>query len=637
MDGRLLKFEGFELDPRTYHLQRAGRSLKLERIPMELLLLLVERRGQLVTREEIIEKLWGKNVFLDTDNAINTAVRKIRQVLKDDRERPRFVQTVTGKGYRFLAPLMEESAAAVSDDALDVQHPSASPSEQMHAPVSSRRNWYSSKFVALLVAVVVAGVIATYLVRPHMFPKAASPHNRVMLAVLPFQNLNDDPTQEYFSDGLTEETITDLGELTPEKLGVIARTSSMAFKHTSKTVGQIGHELAVDYVLEGSVRRQGRQVRISAQLIRVQDQTHIWAQMYDRETEDLLGVQNELGEAIAQHIQMSLRPEQKLERSKIAHSDADAYDDYLRGRYFWNQFTDEGTRKSVQLFQQAIEKDPSSAQAYAGLAGAYQNLLDFSLSPPAEANPKAEAAARKAVELDSGNSQAHATLGWQLLAYDRDFAGAEREFRRAIELNASNADAHDGYASYLAALGQFDQSVAEARTAREVDPLSPIVNSEVGHMLFYARQYSQAARELHAAVIYPGFPAAHYFLSRVYEAQGMYEEAYLEGFKLQTLEGVSPPMIEIREIHAKSGWKGAYQKALTIMLHERSAGKYVSAYDIAETYLALGDDDQTLAWLQKAADEHANQVIHLNVDPRYERLRFNPRFQDLLRNLHLPL
>lgn len=621
-----IRFGGFELDRRAYQLRHSGRILKLERIPLEMLLLLVERGGQLVTREEIIEKLWGKNVFIDADNAINTAIRKIRHALSDDSEQPRFVQTVSGKGYRFIGLVSEASASPTA------------PIEALQGDVEPARHtgkrW---KFVIAWVAAAAAGIVlASYLLRPHLFPQRTAARGRVMLAVLPFENLSNDPGQEYFSDGLTEETITDLGQLSPERLGVIARTSAMAFKHTRKSANQVGQELGVDYLLEGSVRREGERVRISAQLIRVKDQTHIWAQSYDREMHDFLALQNELGRAIAGHVQVSLTPELKLEQAKSARSNPDAYDDYLKGRYFWNQFTEDGARKSATFFQRAIEKDPSSAQAYAGLSEAFQMLLDFSLLPPSEAYPKAEAAARKAVQLDSGNSQAHAALGWQLLAYDRDFAGADMEFRQAIELNASNSDAHDGYASYFAAVGQFDQSLAEARKARDVDPLSPGINSEVGHMLFYARQYSQAIQELHAPIIYPDFPAAHYFLSRIYEAQGMYEEAYQESFKLHTLGGVSPAMVEIQQVHARSGWKGAYQKSLAWMLHERSLGTYVSAYDIAETYLALGEDEQTLDWLEKAADEHANQVIYLKVDPRYDRLRSDSRFRDLLRRLSLP-
>jgi TolB-like protein/DNA-binding winged helix-turn-helix (wHTH) protein len=390
----LVRFEDFELDLRAYHLRRSGRSLRLERIPTEVLRLLVQRQGQLVSREEIIEKLWGKNVFLDTDNAINTAIRNIRQALHDDPEQPRFVQTVTGRGYRFIAQVAEVSAPPASQGHLD------------------RQSRYSLKFIVPLVAGLALAVLGTgYLMRPHLFVKSATPHARVMLAVLPFQNLSNDSDQEYFSDGLTEETITDLGELSPENLGVIARTSALAYKHTQKSASQIGKELGVDYILEGSVRREGERVRISAQLIRVKDQTHIWAQSYNRDMRDFLAVQNELGGAIAGQVQVSLTPEQKREHSKIPHIDPDAYDDYLKGRYYADKITTEDFKKAIDFFQKAIDKDPSYAAAYGEISRSYTMLAFFGYLPTAEAYPKAIAAAKHAIEMDNNLAEAHVALG----------------------------------------------------------------------------------------------------------------------------------------------------------------------------------------------------------------------------------
>ena len=625
----LVKFEEFELDLRTYQLQRSGRGLKLERIPTELLVLLVERRGQLVTREEIVEKLWGKNAFLDTDNAVNTAVRKIRHALRDDIEQPRFLQTVSGRGYRFIARVTDPNAPAAQDDDTTPVAPAAGvPTVRLQTEVSRRRVSYSWKLVTLLLAILGAGIVSgVLLVRLHLSPKSVATQKRVMLVVLPFQNLSNDPEQEYFSDGLTEETITDLGELSPERLGVIARTSAMAYKHTNKTAGQIGQELGVDYILEGSVRREGRRARISAQLIRVKDQIHVWAQSYDRDLHDFLQVQNELGDAISQQVQVSLTPEQKLEQAKTRQINPDAYDDYLKGLYFWNQFAPESLKKSIQYFERAIEKDPGYAQAYAGLAESYGVLMDWNKLPPAEAYAKSEAAARRAVELDSGNSEAHSALGWQLLSYDRDYAGSEREFQRAIQLNGSNADAHDGLANYFAIRGQFDQSVAEVRRARDLDPLSLLMNHDVGKMLFYARRYDEAIQQLRFTLeLHPDSFAPHYVFWLIYQAQGRSGEADTEFFKM-TAGGFNPAMAQIEKTHAKLGWKGAWEKLL--------ARKLVSSWDLAGVSLALGDKNQTLALLQKAADERLSQVIFLNVDPRYDNLRDDPKFQDLLRRLGL--
>jgi len=629
MAGERVRFEDFELDPRAYHLQRFGRSLKLERIPTELLLLLVERRGQLVTREEIIERLWGKNVFLDTDNAINTAIRKIRHTLRDDPEQPRFVQTVTGSGYRFIAPVAEASSRPIS----------AAEIARAQGPVSAPQSRYSLRVVIPLAAVLALIVLGTgYLIRARFSLRSAPAHGRVMLAVLPFENLSNDSDQEYFSDGLTEEAITDLGRLSPERLGVIARTSAMAYKHTSKRASQIGQELGVDYLLEGSVRREGERVRISAQLIRVKDETHVWAQSYDRDMRDFLAVQNELGEAIAGQVQVSLTPEQKLEQTKTRRINPEAYDDYLKGLYFWNRFTPGSLKKSVDLFQQAIEKDPGYAQAYAGLSESYGVLMDWGVLPRAEAYPKSEAAARKAVELDSGNSEAHSALGWQMLLYDRDWSGAEREFRRAIQLNPSNADAHEGFAYYFAVYGRFDESIAEMKKARELDPLSLLANVESAKMLIYARRYDQALQQLHFTLdLDPGFHATHYFLFQVYLAKGMYEEAYQEFLKQYPAGGqFSELMADVRNAHAKSGWKRALQKYLAIRLELRSKGVLLSSWDLALLSAALGNKEQTLDSLQKAADERFGQVIFVKVDPLFDSLRSDPRFQDLVRRLGLP-
>ncbi|MGA2730886.1 MAG: winged helix-turn-helix domain-containing protein, partial [Terracidiphilus sp.] len=309
----VVKFgDGLELDRNSYELRRAGRALKLERIPLDILFLLVERKGQLVTRDDIIGKIWGKDVFVDTDSSINGAIRKIRHALKDDPENPIFVLTVTGKGYRFIAAVTEaeirdqEGGGKKLDSSTTIpQDPSTSLTTRQERRASLTSWPWVASLAALLVVVL---ALAIFGLRLRSRSQSAAAQGRVMLAVLPFANLSNDPEQEYFSDGLTEETITDLGELNPERLGVIARTSAATYKHTNKTIAQIGHELGVDYILEGSVRREGGVARISAQLIRVKDQVHLWAHNYDRETGGLLALQNELGRAIAQHVQVKLAP-----------------------------------------------------------------------------------------------------------------------------------------------------------------------------------------------------------------------------------------------------------------------------------------------------------------------------------------
>jgi len=619
------EFGPYRIDPERNQLLRDDEPVALAPKTFETLLILVRHSESTVSKDELMKELWP-DTFVEDAN-LTQHIAMLRKALGETAQEHRYIVTLPGRGYRFAEQVRRVSGDLVSED--------RSRSTGVAKLSLAGRHPLRTALVLLGAAVIAGFVFAIYLARLHV--RSASPNTRVMLAVLPFQNLSNDPEQDYFSDGLTEETVTDLGALSPGQLGVIARTSVMAYKQSRKTLGQIGQELGVDYILEGSARRDARRVRISAQLIRVKDQTHVWAQSFDRDLADYLGVQSELGTAIAQQVQVTLVPQHDA-RVRKNPVDPEAYDDYLKGLYLWNKFTPEALMKSIKFYQQAIEKDPGYAQAYAGLAESYQVLMNLSVLAPAEAYPKSEATARKAVELDSGDSQAHSALGWQMLEYDRDLADAEREFRRAIELNPSNPDAYDGLASYFAVQAQFDESVVEMRKARELDPLSPIVNSELGRMLFYARQYDQGIQQLYATIsLDPDFPAAHYYLMKIYEARGLYEEAYEEFFKLQTPGGkISEPLIEIQKIHAKSGWTGVWQKSLAIMLHERATGKVVSAYDIAENFLALGKEEQALDWLGKAADEHSNWLTYLNVDPRFDRLHSNARFQDLLRHIHIP-
>lgn len=627
MRGDFVKFEDFELEPHAYHLTRSGRSLKLERIPMELLVLLVERHAQLVTREEIIEKLWGKNAFLDTDNAINTAIRKIRHTLGDDPEQPRFVQTVTGNGYRFIAPVVEGSPQAIAEaekgPALDV----------------GSRHWnrLSLRLVIPLLLVVASGpFVAAYLMRAHNAPVSSPSQARVMLAVLPFTNLSNESDQEYFSDGLTEEMITDLGELSPQHLGVIARTSAMAYKETNKSAGQIGQELGVDYLLEGSVRRDGARVRISAQLIRVKDQTHIWAKSYDREIRDFLELQKDLGEAISQQVRVNLASAQRLKHVKSPAVNPDAYDDYLKGRYFWNRRTAADTKKAIEYFQGAIQKDPSYALAYTGLADCY--LIVESRLPPREASPKAKAAAAKALELDDSLAEAHTSLALASML-DYDWPAANREFQRAFELNANYPTAHQWYSAYLAEMGRLDESLAETRQAERLDPLSPIIAFAVGRTLVFARDYDQAFKAFKKALeLDPDFIPANDWVGRALEYQRKTKEAlvWYEKYRLrmaksseeraqwETLFG------NLRIALRTSGSRGAYRVAVNWTLQTPP----IDAYRLAGYYAVLGEKDNAFEWMEKLYE--ARKLGYLKVDPAFDPLRSDPRFVDLLRRMGLP-
>ncbi len=642
MPADVVKFgDGLELNRNSYELRRAGRALKLERIPLDILFLLVERRGQLVTRDDIIGKIWGKDVFVDTDSSINGAIRKIRQVLKDDPENPVFVQTVTGKGYRFIAAVTEAEFPAHKSGGKNLESSNTitqEPSTLLAAGQERRvalTSWPWVASLAVLLVVVLAAAIFGLRLRARS--QTASEH-RVMMAVLPFANLSNDPEQEYFSDGLTEETITDLGELNPERLGVIARTSAAAYKHTNKTIAQIGRELGVDYILEGSVRREGGVARISAQLIRVKDQVHLWAHNYDRETGGLLALQNELGRAIAQQVQVKLAPPSGGGSTYKYAPNPEAYELYLKGRFYLNQRTYAEIDKSTEYFQRCIEKDPGFALGYAGLADSY---LANTIRSPQDFDPKAKAAAARALELDGELAEAHAALGAEKADFEYDWPGAEREFKRAIELNPNYAEAHFRYAlSYLMPQGQSENAIAEMKKALQLDPFSPIYNTVFGLTYFYARRYDQAQEQFKKAIdLNANFFVTHYHLAWLYSQSGQYENAISELTKGRLLSGddrtvkaAAPDEVALRKAWAALGARGFWQQLLRS--NEKLVGN-IGEFDVPQIYARLGNKQKALESLARNYEERRALGTLLNVDPAFDSLRSDQRFGDLVRRMGL--
>ncbi len=576
MPADVLRFNDLELDLCAYELRRAGQALKLERIPMELLCLLAEKQGQLVTREQIIQRIWGKSVFLDTDNSINTAIRKIRQALKDNPENPRFIQTVSGKGYRFSAPVVQSSVA-------------------LPANKTSRDS-----------------------------------SRGVMLAVLPFENLSNDVEQEYFSDGLTEETITHLGQLSPERMGVIARTSSMAYKRTSKTIAQIGQELAIDYVLEGSVRRENNDVRITAQLIRVADQIHLWVQSYERKLGTVLGLQMELGSAIAQQVELRLAPRSKQQFSIPPEEDPEAHDAYLRGRYHWARRTYKEIGHAIGHFGKAIEKNPKYARAYAGLADCYIILPITSDMRSEECFPKASAAVTKALELDPTLAEAYTSQGTIRFWFDWDWAGAEAAFQKALELNGNYAVARLYRAHCFSNTGKHYQALAEIEHARKLDPLSPILVTLYAEFLYHARRYKEAITEFGKAFeLDPDFWVARLNMAKVYEQTAQYDRAIVELEKARTFSGQNTETVSLLGyVFAMSGQNKKAQNCLS-ELFEMRRRKYVPPYNIALLQAGLGDERGALESLELGYQERDVHMTFL-LDPKWDQFRGNPRFQNLL-------
>lgn len=627
-----IKFGGdLELDPISCELRRPGGVLKLERIPGEILLFLLEQRGKLVTREQIVEKIWGKDVFLDTDNSINGAIRKIRQVLKDDPERPRFIQTITGRGYRFIATAAEPVTEAPLQKAI-----AAEPKSTPLLPISKLgyRRWPLLLSVAVL-ALTVAGI---WSLRP-LAPRFQPASGRLMLAVLPFQNLTGDASQDYFSDGLTEEMLTQLGNLNPEHLGVIARTSVMHYKGTQAPLDQIGRELGVQYIIEGSVRRDAGRVRISAQLIQIKDQSHIWARQYDRELKDLLGLQSEIAQEIIDEIQLTLGDRTKVNikrRITSAPASNEAYDLYLKGLYFWNKRSAEGFQQARECFQQASAKDPNYARAYAGLANTLGLMSVFGYGPQNELMPKARAAALEALQRDAGLAEAHTALGLVAEDYDYDWQTADKEFRRAIELDSNYATAHQWYGEYLSWQGRFNEALAESERARQLDPMSLIIASDHGAILYRARQYDRAIAQLRAVLeMDPSFCHACGYLVTSYIREGRFREA-LDAVNRYVRPLSKPWALSLEPIiYGEWGREAEAEKAFAKFedADRTDSEQYKKALLFA--YIGMGRKDQAMAMLEKFFVEHSPLISTLKTEPVYDPLRSDPRFQGLLRRAGL--
>ena len=639
-----IRLEGdLELDPRAYELRRAGRALRLERIPMEILLLLVDQRGQLVAREQIVERIWGKDVFLDTDNSINGAIRKLRLALRDDPEAPRFIQTVTGKGYRFIAPVLSNEpeeptgappleAAAVPFGAVPLSEGVAIPSVAEPALPGVRR------WPVILAGAVILTALGAYLYgsRPH--PAVPATEGRIMLAVLPLENLTGDPGQDYFSDGLTEEMISHLGNLDPGRLGVIARTSVMQFKQGQKSLEWLGRELGVQYVLEGSVRRDHERMRITAQLIEVKGQTHLWARHYDRELSDLLAVQDEIARAVADEIQLTLAGGKRLGLSPpaaLSPQKLDAYDLYLKGRYFWNKRTPQGLQQAVALFEQAIAQDPTYARAFAGLADSYALMVGVdTLADPEECAAKARAAALRALELDERLAEAHAALAVLVQWYDWDWETAEREFRRAIELDPNYATGHHWYGEHLALRGRFEEAFVQMDRARDLDPLSLIIATDYGVFLYFSRQHDRAIQQLRSVLERePEFSRA-YMLAYAYVQTGRFAEALalLEQWRLIN-DGPWASAI-LAYAHGRAGETAEAEQALE-RLDAFSRTRSSDPTPLVVAHIGMDHLEVAFVLLEDAYRNHSPGLTALKVDPIYDPLRGDPRFDDLLRRVRL--
>lgn len=638
----IFKFGPFRLDPNEQRLLRDGEPVALTPKAFEVLLCLVERHGELLTKEELLEAVWPDTFVEEAVLSVN--ISTVRKALGDDQNGHSFIETAPRRGYRFLASVETVGQAISAEEPLQRNFSRvAQPAGTIHeSPL--RKRWGIVLSAGALVALLVllwGFNVNSLRDRPLTF--VGAPHNAPApkiesLAVLPLENLSRDPEQEYFADGMTEALITDLGKI--GALRVISRTSVMQYKGTRKSLPQIARELNVDAIVEGTVLRSGNRVRITANLLDATSDHHLWAESYERDLRDILALQSELAQDITNQIQIKLTPQQHVRLEGARPVDPEAHELYLKGRYYWNKRTPEALKRSLDYFQQAVDKDPQYALGYAGLADSYAMLGsgDYAVLPPEKAFPPAETAARKALELDNTLAEAHASLGWSKMAFDWNWQGAERDFQQAIDLNPGYANAYHWYATYLGSMGRFAEAIAEDRKAESLDPLSLVIVVDVaGEALIPAGQYEQAIQQCRKILeMDPQFALAHWDLGRAYEGKGMYKEAVAEMQKAVELSGGDA--VFTSHLGRAEALAGRRDEAIKILnqLKTRAQREFVSPRVFVLIYAALGDKDRAFAWLEKAYQERSDIIVELKVAPELDPLRSDPRFQDLLRRMNFP-
>jgi TolB-like protein/DNA-binding winged helix-turn-helix (wHTH) protein/tetratricopeptide (TPR) repeat protein len=621
---KVFRFGAFEVDVAAAEVRKHGTRIRLQQQPFEVLLSLLERHGELVTREELQKKLWPTDTFVDFEHGLGSAINRLREAIGDSTDRPRYIETVPRRGYKFIAALEDDHSVASAQTA--AMAPSAKTTKAIRP---------SPLVVALGTAIGIALVLAFAWHSLH--ERAGAPTERIdSLAVLPLDNLSRDSEQEYFADGMTDQLITDLAQI--PSVRVISRTSIMQYKNVHKSLEQIAGELKVAAVVEGTVQRSGNRVRITAQLIQVRKEKHLWARSYEGDLRDVLALQDHVARDVAAEIRIKLGPVIEARLSNPRPIEPEVYENYLKGRYFWNTRTEEGVHRGIDYFQQAIAKDPRYALAYAGLADSYLVLAGYRFVSPNEVLPLAKAAALKALELDDSLAEAHVPLGALRVEYDLDLLGAEKEFRRAIELNPNYATAHHWYGEeVLAATGRSAEAVAQLKRAEELDPLSRAIGTTHGYVLYLARENDAAIGQLRKTLeLDANFAVAHMYLGRAYAQQKMFADAIEEFQKADDLSGGEPYFRAwLGYGYAVSGRAVEARKVLN-ELKKLPKSKYVPSYDIAAIWMGLGDKGQAIEWLERAYEDHASYFPAVKVEPVFDGLHSDSHFQDLVRRIGLP-
>jgi TolB-like protein/DNA-binding winged helix-turn-helix (wHTH) protein len=629
-----IAFEPYEVDFQAGELRKHGVRIRLQAQPFQVLEILLEHRGAVVTREELKGRLWPADSFGDFDHGLNKAINKIREALADSALHPRYIETVARRGYRFIAVVraVDEPLTTVEPVIVDVfpeakdghDGPFAKPSPPRGAP-----KIFGRKIAGVSVILLFAASLVWKLLRP------GHPSSDIQsLAVLPLENLSTDVSQEYFADGMTDELITALGTI--NGLRVISRSSVMLYKRVRRPLPQIARELNVDAVVEGTVLRSGEQVRITAQLIRATTDEHLWAESYEGDLQDTLQLQDKVARAIANRIRVKVTSQEQALLQNEKPVNPAAYDAYLKGRYFWNKRTEEGLKRAIDHFDQARAIDPNYARAYSGLADTYALLGDweYGVLTPKEAFPQAKAAAIKALKLDNTLGEAHASLAFCLDLFDWDWKSAGVEFKRAIDLSPSYPTAHQWYAWHLIVVGRNDDGISELKKAESLDPLSLIISADIADALLIGHKYDESIQQSRKTIeMDPSFAMAHYQLGQAFVQVGKYNEAILELQQAIELSRGNPLCTShLAYVYAVSGRRN---EAIRILddLKKASNHNRSNATDIALIYAGLNQKDQAFAWLQKAYDARFNPSVLLR--PAFDGLRSDPRFRDFWRRLGL--
>jgi len=600
---RVYQFGAFTVDARTGELSHAGRRTPLRDQSVQLLLALLEQPGELITREELAGRLWAAGTFVDFDRGLNKAINHLREALGDSAEQPHFIETLPRKGYRFIAPV---TFAAEDAEAAPLPEPPRA---------SSPRRWI------LLAALLTAGIGIAIAAAIGLVRQRASPPPRIAaLAVLPLEHLSRDPEQQYFADGLTDALITDLAKMGTTR--ITSRTSVMQYRGTKKSVKEIGRELNVDAVVEGTVTYAGNRVRVTAQLIQVSTDMHLWADAYEREVSSILDLQRSLATDIARRINVFVKP---LDRAQVVKPEA--YGLYLKARYAFHKYTSLGWQEAIEHFNRAIEQDPEFAAAYSGLSETYLVAGAYGAVPTEEALTRGKAAAAKALQLDETLASAHYAMATAYTWYDWDWAGADREFRRGLELNPNDALGRNWHGGYLSVLGRHDEAIAEQQRALELDPLSVIVNANLARALYRARRYDEAIAQARKTLeLDPGFRLALFWLEGSLRHKGLFKEAVALRQSLATPEQARL----IGRTFEREGFQAILRESGRTF--EKSGGLVTAA----RAYAQSGGTDKAIALLEACSQRRCSDLVSLNVEPDFDELRTDPRFQRLLRQIGLP-